>query len=111
MGLDAFLEINTWHKWQELFSECDFVVTSRPGSPEVAASRMVPEEVRDQFKWNAKEKVFTHSSGHKVYFTEVTNIDLSASAIRKMVREGQSIRYLLPRRAIDYIIENKLYRQ
>ena len=110
LGLDAFLEINTWHKWKELFSETDFVVTSRPGSPKVARGRIIPQEIRKEFKFNAKENIFTNKSGCRVYFAEVTHLDIAASAIRRMVREGQSIRYLLPRRAIEYIIENKLYR-
>jgi nicotinate-nucleotide adenylyltransferase len=109
LGLDAFLEINTWHKWKELFGETNFIVTTRPGSPKVAVSKIIPAEVRKQFRYAAACREFTHQSGHKVFFTEVTSLDISASAIRGMVREGRSIRYLLPRRASEYITENKLY--
>ena len=109
-GLDSFLGIHTWHKWRELFSETDFVVTSRPGAPKVARGKLIPAAVRREFKYSAEDDIFTHKSGCRVYYAGVTGVDISSSAIRRMVREGQSIRYLLPRRAIEYIIENKLYR-
>ncbi len=30
-GLDSFLEIRTWSRWEKLLSQCRFVVLSRPG--------------------------------------------------------------------------------
>ncbi len=111
LGIDAFLEIDTWYHWQELFSETNFIVTTRPGSPKVAPSKMVPDKIRAQFKWHSKDMEFIHESGNKVIFTEVTELNISASMIRKLVREGKSIRYLLPRRVMEYILENGLYKK
>src|SRR5664279_2021980 len=31
IGIDAFREIGTWHKAEELLGECDFIVAARPG--------------------------------------------------------------------------------
>jgi nicotinate-nucleotide adenylyltransferase len=109
LGLDTFLEINTWYHWKELFAETNFIVTTRPGSPKIAISNIIPAAVRKEFKYDRAKKEFTHKSGCRVIFTEVTNLDISGSAIRKLVSEGKSIRYLLPRRASEYINENKLY--
>ena len=111
LGLEAFLEINTWYHWKELFSETNFIVTTRPGSPKVAVSKIIPGQVRKEFKFDPRQKQFIHKSGCKVIFTEVTSLDISASAIRKLVKEGKSIRYLVPRRASEYINENKLYHE
>ena len=30
-GLDSFLEIQTWNRWDRLVTSCSFVVLSRPG--------------------------------------------------------------------------------
>ncbi len=111
IGVDAFLEIDTWYHWQELFRETNFIVTTRPGSKKVAPSKMIPEPVADQFKWRRKEREFIHNSGQRVIFVPVTEINLSASMIRGMVWEGKSIRYLTPRRVREYIIENALYQK
>jgi nicotinate-nucleotide adenylyltransferase len=111
LGLDAFLEVESWFHWQELFAETNFIVTTRPGSPKVSPAKIIPQAVRAQFKWHRREQEFIHASGKKVVFTPVTAIGISASMIRQMVREGQSIRYLTPRRVREYIMENGLYQK
>jgi len=109
LGLDTFLQIESWHHWQELLAENNFIVTSRPGSPKVPISRMLPASIRPEFKYRRREQTFIHRSGQKVIFTPVTELGISAAMIRQMVREGQSIRYLTPRRVREYIMENGLY--
>ncbi len=110
MGLDAFLEIETWHKYDELFPECDFIVTTRPGSTSRSCNQAIPEAVRESFKRKKGTREFEHSSGRKLFFAEVTLIDVSASSIRDKVRKGESIRYLIPRRVMEYIHEHELYK-
>jgi nicotinate-nucleotide adenylyltransferase len=41
----------------------------------------------------------------------VSLMDISATEIRRMVREGKSIKYLLPEAIESYIITNRLYRR
>lgn len=108
MGMDAFVEIDTWHKYKELFTVCDFIVTNRPGEKARGTMKAFPEGIRDQFK--RKKGVFVHESGRVVHFAEVTGLDISATRIRGLVRKGRSVRYLLPRRVIEYIQENELYK-
>jgi len=110
MGTDAFLEIQTWHKWTGLFKECEFIVMNRPGSPKLSA-KIIPEDISGEFQWKARKKEFLHSSGHSVSLAQVTGMDISSHAIREMLREGQSIRYLVPRRVMEYILEHKLYQK
>jgi nicotinic acid mononucleotide adenylyltransferase len=42
---------------------------------------------------------------------EVTRIDISATAIRRRVAAGLSIRYLVPRTVEEFIFGQKLYRR
>jgi nicotinate-nucleotide adenylyltransferase len=53
---------------------------------------------------------FVHVSGRRLVFHDVTELDISASDIRALIREGSSVRYLLPRRVMDYIHEHQLYK-
>ena len=108
-GLDAFLEIDTWYHYQQLFAAADFIVTSRPGARRVALAKAIPEAVRQDFRRRAKSEVFVHASGKTLTFTEVTGLDISSTLVRRFVREGVSPRYLIPRRVGDYITERHLY--
>jgi nicotinate-nucleotide adenylyltransferase len=110
MGLDAFLEIETWHRFEEIFSECDFIVTSRPGIPKTSCQQAFPPPLRNLMKRKGAGREFTHPSGRRTIFTEVSDLDISASDIRARVRAGHSIRYLLPRRVNEYILEHGLYK-
>lgn len=110
LGMDAFLEIHTWHKYQEIFSECDFIVTTRPGSPKVKRSRAIPKDLRDSFRRKKSGREYLHDSGTRVIFSEVTHFNISATAVRDMVHYTLSIRYLLPIRVSEYIHEHKLYK-
>jgi nicotinate-nucleotide adenylyltransferase len=110
MGLDAFLEVETWYKFREIFAECDFIVTSRPGSQKTSCVQAIPDSLREAFRRKASGREFTHASGRRLIFHDVTDLNISATAIRSLVREGASPRYLLPRRVMDYIHEHQLYK-
>jgi nicotinate-nucleotide adenylyltransferase len=110
LGMDAFLEITTWHRYEEIFTECDFIVTTRPGTPKMSCAQAIPAVARDQFKKKKDGREFINDAGKKIIFTEVTGLNISATAIRAMVREGRSIRYLMPRRVMEYIAEHGLYK-
>ena len=116
LGLDAFLEINAWHQWEQLFSEADFIVTSRPGAKRVSPAKAIPQAVRKDFRRArttaaSTRATFVHTSGKTIIFTEVTGLDISSTKLRQMIREGVSPRYLIPRRVGEYIAEHQLYQK
>jgi nicotinate-nucleotide adenylyltransferase len=45
----------------------------------------------------------------KLFFQTVTQLDISSTAIRKMIAEKRNPGYLLPDNVIEYIHRNKLY--
>jgi nicotinate-nucleotide adenylyltransferase len=110
LGLDAFLEIHTWHKYEEIFGECDFIVTTRPGTAKAGGHPAFPEAVGKVMKRKGTTREWVHPSGRRVVFTEVTDLDISATTIRGLVREGKSVRYLLPIRVREYIQDHGLYK-
>ena len=46
---------------------------------------------------------------HNVTFVEAPKIDISASFIRKNVKLGKSIKYLVPDKVAEFIRDRKLY--
>jgi nicotinate-nucleotide adenylyltransferase len=109
LGLDAILEISSWKDYSELFSLCHFVVLDRPGYDQRRLEEVLLREVHPGFQRLGGEGGFRHPSGYKVTFLSTTLLDISATAIRRLVRQGRSIRYLLPEAVREYIITNKLF--
>ena len=91
LGMDAFRGLKQWHQWQRIPELCHLVVTTRPGT-----------EIDPDFIDSLPAKLATSASGliqqaaGRILLQSVTQLDISASRIRRMLAEGQSVRYLLP---------------
>jgi len=111
LGSDAFAEIHTWKEYEHLFELCDFVVVARPGVRVRCLRSLLPVATRKCF-WYARDSLaLVHRSGHKVWFQQITGLDVSATSIRQAVSRGRSIRYLVPPAVERYILQHGLYRR
>jgi nicotinate-nucleotide adenylyltransferase len=110
IGLDAFREIGTWKDFAELFAFANFIVTSRPGTKDRNLLRGTGVAVKRLFCYDPQQGCYRHRSGSRLLFIELTDIAISASEIRKLVKRGQSIRYLVPSAVENYIKKTGLYR-
>lgn len=110
IGLDAFREIGTWKDFAALFSLCNFIVTSRPGSKDRDPLKGAGIAVKKLFCYDSVSETYRHESGTRVFFTELTDIAISASEIRGLVQRRKSIRYLVPPEVERYIKRRGLYR-
>ena len=110
MGMDSFREITTWKEYARLFSLINFVVMSRPGSPNPDPLNALPVDVIKNFVYNSKERYFEHALGRRIYFQEITLLDISSRAIRDQLKEDRSVRYALPPEVEDYIRTHNLFR-
>lgn len=111
LGLDAFREIGSWKDFREIFSLCHLIVTSRPGCEASMSLDGMPVAVRKLFCYDFRKKVYRHESGSLIYFFKLTDIDISASEIRRLLKEGKSIRYLVPPAVERCIKKRGLYRR
>lgn len=112
-GVDSFLDIRTWHQWERLLRICTFVVLSRPGyrfSDLAAIAFMHPLE-RDLAALDRNEitQADVRTGDFTLCLQRISHYDISSTEIRKRVREGRSIKYLLPESVEHYIITNELY--
>ncbi len=97
IGPDAFLSINTWWKWRELPEWTNFVVL-------ISRNHTFSLE---KFKEKAKE--LFGKKAEAFFFFENTPMAISSSAIRKLVKEGRSIKYLVVPEVEEYIKQKGLY--
>lgn len=115
-GVDAFLDIPNWHEPRKILSLVDFIVISRPGksfvdlfhSPYLGLKRA---SLASLDRGEAASVTAVLQSGKRVDLATVTPIGISSTEIRKSVKKGASIKYLLPAEVESYIISNNLYRK
>ncbi len=109
IGMDAFLEIKTWKRNQELFDFANFVVIERPGFP----SRRLMGFLRSsglRLRREGKGRTFIAPSGNRLIYKKATLMDISSTDIRQRIGAGKSIRFLVPEGVRRYILEKGLYR-
>jgi nicotinate-nucleotide adenylyltransferase len=109
VGLDAFLEINTWKEYAALFQRCHFVVMTRPGFGREFNPSHLPVELARDFCYDPEKGGYVHSSGFLVIPKEITALDISSTKIRERIGHGLSVRYLLPEAVETLIRQHKLY--
>ncbi len=122
IGSEAFMQIHTWRAPEQIFTMTNFIVMERPGRIVGAGDfedYLRELETRLPFViYRGCEKldeisIFTLESEKmesKIYLTPVIHIDISSTMIRKYIREGKSIKYLVPKEVESYIKEKGLYR-
>ena len=111
LGGDAFAEIETWKDFQNLFSLCHFIVMVRPESQESISSSPFPETLIPDFRYDSGERAWVHLTGHRVYFKEISFLDISSTKVRELIEKGETVRYLIPAEVEAYVQKYGLYRK
>lgn len=109
IGLDAFREIGTWKEFADIFPLCHFIVTSRPGNKDQDPLKGTGVAVKKLFCYDFRRRSYRHRSGTRIFFIELTDIAISASEVRALVKQGKSIRYLVPSAVEKFIQRRGLY--
>ncbi|MBN1142359.1 MAG: nicotinate-nucleotide adenylyltransferase [Deltaproteobacteria bacterium] len=110
LGMDSFLELETWKEYPRLFELAHLVVVGRPGfhcrtdSPE-----RLPIAVRSQFCYDGTPRKLRHLSGNTLVFLQETMLDIASTRIRDLLSRQRSIRYLVPDAVTAYIRTHGLY--
>ncbi len=104
LGQDAFAGLPGWHRWREIPALAHLAVMRRPG-PEVP----VPPELAPLPAAATGPAALRAAPGGKLWQGTVTALDISATAIRALVAEGRSPRYLVPEPVRALIERERLY--
>ncbi len=85
IGMDNLADFPAWKEPERIRSLAKVVVLSRPAVEK-------PPRKREGFR-----------------LVTIPLIEVSSSSIRQMVRQGRSIRYLVPERVVEVIVRERLY--
>ncbi len=107
IGSDAFMEIETWKEYKELFKYANFVIVKRSGYNNI--DRLIRKI--NLFESQKHKDMIRLSTGKSIYMVKVTYMDISSTQIRELVKKGKSISFLLPEKVKEYILKKGLYRK
>lgn len=96
-GADAILSIFTWKDVPQLLLSCEFIAATRPGYRLDDLREKLGELAKDYLK--------------HIHLVEVPGIAVSSTDVRRRIKEGKPIKYLLPENVESYIIKQKLYQE
>jgi nicotinate-nucleotide adenylyltransferase len=112
IGLDAFGEIDTWHEAEALLALAHFAVIRRPPATRGRLADWLPECARDEVVLASDGLSGRHRSAASwLRLIEIPVLDISSSEIRTRLREGRSVRYLLPETVLNAVTESGAYAQ
>ena len=106
LGMDAFLGLPGWYRWREILDFAHIIVAHRPGwqVPETGAlgelvsERSVPDV--DGLHDTRQGCIYIHA---------VTQLEISSTEIRELVRVGRDPRFLMPDAVRDVIVSSRCY--
>ena len=109
MGSDAFVKLNTWHRWQEILDYAHIVLVQRPD--QTKQQPPLPKEVQALLEAHYTEQISDLSKENSglINMQQITAQDISSSQIRENLKHGVSVRYLLPNNVAEYIAIQNLY--
>lgn len=114
IGMDAFKDIAKWRESEALFSECEFIVASRPGYSLADVATALPEKLRPRTevtkpfaKQPAKGDLVL--PGVALHLLDDVNQNVSATAIRQAIAAKKAIRKFVPESVEEYIKKAGLY--
>jgi nicotinate-nucleotide adenylyltransferase len=117
LGIDAFLEIDSWKEVDQLLGMCHFVVVSRHGfsfqqmERLTKPVRMDPTILMALDQGRLKRKQVPLKAGKSLFLLKLPPCPISSTQVRERLRARQDMKNLLPDAVKSYILKNRLYQQ
>ena len=111
LGIDAFLEIDTWKDYEHVLKRCFFVVISRPGYNLYEAKKKLKGKYLKKMHEFSRSEALTDKllSTFIIFFLPIDAVNVASTDIRDRIRRSDSIEAKVYVEVEAYIKENKLY--
>ena len=106
VGMDAFLGLSDWYRWDEILDVAHIVVAHRPGwkAPDIGA---LGEMITEHGTHRVDD---LHNATHgRIHIHAVTQLEIASTEIRELIAAGRDPRFLMPDEVRDAILEMKIY--
>jgi nicotinate-nucleotide adenylyltransferase len=112
LGSDAAAQLDQWREPEEILVRANLAVVTRAGAAIESPADCLPPALAKQFCAEPSAcGSFRHRTGRQLRVLVLESLQISSTAIRQRIREGRSIRYLVPEPVLAYIHEQGLYRE
>jgi len=106
VGMDAFLGLTSWHRWDEILDLAHIVVAHRPGwrAPDIG-------ELGEMITAHGTHRVDDlHGNRHGyIHIHAVTQLEIASTEIRDLIAAGRDPRFLMPDTVHDVIVDSGCY--
>lgn len=96
VGADSVVALDSWHRVREIMQVCTFVAATRPGF-----APTVDKVIED----------FGELGSKSILWVDTPEVNISSTEIRERVKNGYSIKELVPEAVAEYIRQKDLYRR
>ncbi len=106
LGMDAFLGLPNWYRWEEILGVAHIVVAHRPGwkAPDIGPlGDLISEHGTHRV---ADLRDATHG---RIHIHAVTQLEIASTEIRQLVAAGRDPRFLMPDAVTKVIKETGFY--
>ncbi len=106
VGMDAFLGLLKWHRWDEILNVAHIVVAHRPGwkAPDMGP---LGELISEHGTHRVDD---LHEATHgRLHIHAVTQLEIASTEIRDLVAAGRDPRFLMPDAVRDVIRDSGVY--
>ena len=117
MGLDAFLEIQTWKSHQDLLEQIAFIIMARPTKDYRDSQqgwRMLESYLKStlsaDYQFDTARACYTSEGKQPIHIVDIDALDISSTEIREKVKRKQRIENFVTPGVADYIRLKGLYR-
>jgi nicotinate-nucleotide adenylyltransferase len=106
LGMDAFLGLCGWHRWEEILDLAHIVVAHRPGwrAPDIGPLG----DLISEHGTHRVDDLHEQSAGC-IHIHSVTQLEISSTEIRELVSAGRDPRFLMPDVVRDVIMKSSCY--
>jgi len=116
MGIDAFLEIDTWKSYTELLRLIPLIVMARPG---IGPNAGIPEwktleeylhsTISPDYLFSESNECYLHPDQQPIFRFNGNPRNVSSTQIRNLLKKGASIKGLVPENVEEFIKAKGLY--
>ncbi|MFC2165467.1 nicotinate-nucleotide adenylyltransferase [Acidobacteriota bacterium] len=113
LGVDAFLEIETWRDYENVLEQCSFIIMSRPQFHLEDAHEVLSKKYNQRIVALSGDNapVNIEESDNLIFLAQIHALDISSTEVRERVMRNQSIQDLVPESVEHYIKERGLYQK